>query len=122
MTRLNLRNLPELLEPAVYATNVSKLLQTDLKVSRRQLQRYTQKVFGKSPHQWLRGERMLRAKSLLIQERSVKVVAFQLGFKQISHFSREFKRSHGLSPTEFLARHDAAARSVAVSKNRRRQR
>jgi hypothetical protein len=32
----------------------------------------------------------------------VKTVAFRLGFKQVSHFSREFKLQYGVSPTDFL--------------------
>ena len=45
--------------------------------------------------------------------RPVKVVAFDLGFKQVSHFSREFKRYHGLSPKAFL---DHSAQKVASLK------
>jgi len=35
---------------------------------------------------------------------SVKRVAYEIGFKQLSHFSRNFKQRHGLPPTTFIAR------------------
>ena len=34
--------------------------------------------------------------------RSVKQVAFEYGFKQVSHFSREFKLCFGVPPLAFL--------------------
>jgi AraC-like DNA-binding protein len=37
---------------------------------------------------------------LLKELRSVKIVAAELGFKQVSHFSREFKRFHGSLATD----------------------
>jgi AraC-like DNA-binding protein len=39
---------------------------------------------------------------MLKRFQSVKTVAFRLGFKQVSHFSREFKLQYGVSPTDFL--------------------
>jgi AraC-like DNA-binding protein len=39
---------------------------------------------------------------MLKKNRSVKTVCFQLGFKRVSHFSREFKSHYGIPPTEFL--------------------
>jgi AraC-like DNA-binding protein len=39
---------------------------------------------------------------LLKKQRPVKIVALDLGFKQLSHFSREFKRRYGLSPTAYV--------------------
>lgn len=80
---------------------VSRLC-TELRVSRRQLQRYTKEIFGLSPQGWLDEERLNKARGMLKECRSVKTVAFDLGFKRISHFSREFKLRYGLSPTAFL--------------------
>lgn len=80
------------------ASQLSKALQ----VCPRQLHRYTRRLFGRSPQEWLDEERLNLATEMLKQSRSVKWVAFQLGFKQVSHFSREFKLRHRLSPTAFL--------------------
>ena len=81
-------------------------LAREINISRRQLQRYTQRFFGLSPQGWLNQQRLSIAGDLLKQFRSVKRVAFQLGFKQISHFSREFKAHYGLCPVSYLQWHD----------------
>jgi len=78
------------------------LLSREMGVSRRQLQRYTQKLFGLSPQDWLNEQRLLIAADLLKRHRCVKTVAFHLGFKQVSHFSREFKYHYGVCPASFL--------------------
>jgi AraC-like DNA-binding protein len=80
----------------------ANLLSKELNVSRRQLQRYTQALFGRSPQEWLHQQRMDLAGDLLREQRSAKAVAAHLGFKQLSHFSREFKLRYGLSPRAFL--------------------
>jgi len=72
-------------------------------LSRRQLERYSRKIFGCSPQKWLKGQRLLMAGKMLTRQPSVKTVAIDLGFKQVSHFSREFKRYFGVSPRAFLA-------------------
>ena len=74
-----------------------------LGVSRRQLYRYTMAAFGRGPQEWLYDLRLVAAGQMLVECRSVKRVAFGLGFKQISHFSREFKLFYGVPPTVFLA-------------------
>lgn len=81
-------------------------LAAHLGISRRQLTRYTQATFGRSPQDWLDAQRLNDARDCLREVRSVKEAAFQLGFKQSSHFSREFKLVHGLSPTAYLAAAD----------------
>jgi AraC-like DNA-binding protein len=74
-----------------------------LGVSRRQLQRYTRKLFGLSPQRWLKKQRLIAAGSMLMQHHSVKFVSLELGFKQPAHFCREFKMFYGLSPSRFMA-------------------
>lgn len=80
------------------APAISKKLQ----ISPRQLRRYAQASLGRSPQDWLNEQRLTRAGQMLKKVRMVKTVAFQLGFKQVSHFSREFKLQYGVSPTGFL--------------------
>lgn len=87
-------------------------LARELDISRRQLQRYTQQLFGLSPQEWLNQQRLTTAGVLLKQHRSVKLVAFNLGFKQVSHFSREFKSHYGLCPVSFLLWHDRNQRPL----------
>jgi len=73
-----------------------------LGISRRQLRRRAQLLFGMSLCAWLNEKRLSDARALLEKHRSVKVVAFELGFKQPSHFSRKFKTCYGVPPIEFL--------------------
>src|SRR4051794_37330948 len=81
----------------------AKRLAKICKVSPRHLQREFHRNVGCSPQHWLDGRRMLLAKAMLMQGEPVKQVAFELGFKQRSHFSRCFRRCHRVSPSRFLA-------------------
>jgi len=78
------------------------LLSKELNVSPRQLRRRTHANFQSSPQDWLNEQRLVQASKMLKKLRSVKIVAFELGFKQVSHFSREFKLRYGITPTAFL--------------------
>jgi AraC-like DNA-binding protein len=71
-------------------------------VSQRSLERFFKETKAVSPHQWLHLQRLLQAKSVLLESPSIKEAADALGYKQPSHFSREFKRHHGASPSGFL--------------------
>jgi len=71
-------------------------------VSIRQLQRYFAKEFNRSPQFWLNERRLCAAAELLLSGESVKKVAFDLGFKQPSHFCRQFKMRHQMTPSQFV--------------------
>jgi len=70
--------------------------------STRQLRRYSRQRFGCSTQTWLDEQRLQAAVDLLKQENSVKTVAGTLGFKQVSHFSRQFKARYGVPPSRYL--------------------
>ena len=72
-------------------------------VSLRQLERFIPTATGKTPQQWLNYLRQQKAFELIASGQSVKEVSFLLGYKQTSHFSREFKRYHGVAPSELPA-------------------
>jgi len=56
-----------------------------------------------SPYQYLMRLKMNRAADLLLNSRRlVKEVAEALGFADAYHFSRVFKKVHGLSPSQFV--------------------
>ena len=70
--------------------------------SMRQVDRYCHKIFEKSTKDWLSERRSLDAAELLMNCSSVKEAAFQLGYKQVSHFCRHFKNYYGVTPNEFI--------------------
>lgn len=57
-----------------------------------------------SPMRYLREVRLERARSLLLESGArVSDVALQVGFESPAHFTREFKRRYGISPSKTLA-------------------
>jgi two-component system response regulator YesN len=58
---------------------------------------------SKSPMRYLKDVRMQQAEEMLTgTSLTVKEVVSALGLNDRSHFSREFKALHGLTPTEFV--------------------
>ena len=68
-------------------------------VSLRTLQRHFSKNYQVKISEWLRAMRLRQAYSQLTSGLSVKEVAFDLGYKQLSHFSRDFKGYYGVTPS-----------------------
>lgn len=61
-----------------------------------------QKIYRMSPRKYLSDLKLQEAKVLLQQpEISLNEISNRLGYKNLSHFSRQFKRWTGLNPTEF---------------------
>ncbi|WP_259457897.1 AraC family transcriptional regulator [Salipaludibacillus neizhouensis] len=60
------------------------------------------KVFDMSPRQYVTFRKLNDSKSLLVQEKySIEQIAFMMGYHDSSHFSRQFKRWTGLSPSQY---------------------
>ena len=76
-------------------SEIAKLTQ----VSLRTLQRHFRSKYNITISEWLRSIRLREAYSRLKAGQTVKEVAYSLGFKQLSHFSREFKRMYGVPPS-----------------------
>ena len=72
-------------------------------ISLRTLQRQFQEALKRSPQHWLKEQRLLAAKDLLIQGIPIKAIASDLGFKHYSHFCRQFKELSKMTPSEFAA-------------------
>jgi transcriptional regulator GlxA family with amidase domain len=70
-------------------------------LSVRQLERDFRRYLGRPPQDWLNGRRIIAARQLLLSGQPVKVVALELGFKQSSHFCRQFKSFNHLTPSQF---------------------
>jgi len=71
-------------------------------VSRRQLNRYFHLRHGVVAHLWIERLRIDAALRLLQQGRLIKEIAFVLGYKNCTHFSRAFRRVQGICPTHFI--------------------
>src|SRR4051812_47968606 len=108
MARLDAPRPPGMVSPgggweglAVTSRYDAKQLARLCGVSPRQLQRNFKRQLARSPQDWLNEQRIIAAQQLLLSGQPVKVVAFQLGFKQSSHFCRQFKRQSNMTPSEY---------------------
>lgn len=72
-------------------------------VSPRQLQRIFLNKFSQSPKEWLDEQRIKAAQHMLRRGESIKSVAIELGYKQTSHFCRQFRQYKKLKPSQFVA-------------------
>lgn len=70
-------------------------------LSLRQLERIIKKHFGVTVSSWVRSHRMEKALAYLTAGEKVAYVAFQLCYKQASHFCHEFKKFYGFSPITY---------------------
>src|SRR5687767_13326473 len=73
-------------------------------VSLRTLQRHFSGRYGMTLGEWLRDLRISHAYSRIKAGEAIKAVSYDLGFKQPSHFSRVFKRVHGVAPSAIATR------------------
>jgi AraC-like DNA-binding protein len=61
---------------------------------------------GTTPMQYLKQVRIEQAKQWLLDDaRSIKQVARAVGYKSLSHFCHDFKKTTGRTPTEFRQLH-----------------
>ncbi|MBK9016865.1 MAG: helix-turn-helix domain-containing protein [Saprospiraceae bacterium] len=71
-----------------------------LSMSRSQLFRKMKALTDISPSDFIRNFRMAQAKLLLeTTQLAVKEVAWQVGFKEVPHFSKTFQETYGMSPS-----------------------
>jgi AraC family transcriptional regulator len=79
---------------------------TEMNLSRSQCSKLFSKVYGLSPRQYVSQQKLKLAKELLVTTHlPMTDIAEKLGFHSASHFSRQFRRWTGQSPSEFKPRH-----------------
>jgi len=71
------------------------------RVSVRQLQRDFKRTLDRTPQDWLNEQRVIAARAMLAAGVPVKRVAIELGFKQSSHFCRQFKAFSLMTPSQY---------------------
>lgn len=73
--------------------------------------RQFREVTGRSPYQYVKEQRMLRARDLLAQRGpGVADVARHVGYPSLSHFIKEFRNRFGCTPGEYVAAHGPRGR------------
>ena len=70
-------------------------------LSRFHFHRLFTKIYRCTPHQYLTGKRLDRAKDLLAENKPVNEVCNQVGFESIGSFSVLFKKEIGFAPTYY---------------------
>ncbi|WP_193251486.1 helix-turn-helix transcriptional regulator [Vibrio navarrensis] len=78
-------------------------LAQNMVMSVRSLQRKTQKYYGVSCSEYIKSIQFMIAQKQLEQGASVKQAAINAGFLCPNHFSRQFKRHFGFTPSQFRA-------------------
>jgi AraC-like DNA-binding protein len=63
--------------------------------------RIFQRVYGRTPRQYLRDLRIEKAKELLKKGHSISQVCFDVGYESLPTFSKVFKRGTGYSPKAY---------------------
>jgi signal transduction histidine kinase/ligand-binding sensor domain-containing protein/DNA-binding response OmpR family regulator len=77
-------------------------------VSRMQLYRKLHALTDMTVKEFIRHIRLKRATQLLVQNKlNISEVAYAVGFKDLSHFRKCFKREFGMSATEYVSRENA---------------
>ena len=71
--------------------------------SRSQLHRKLKALCDKSPNELIRDFRLTRAKELLEQKAgNVSEIAYQVGYSNLSYFTKSFKKAFGVIPSELV--------------------
>ncbi len=84
-------------------------------LSRAHFSREFRAAFGESPHSYLLTRRLERAAALLRNtDRSVADVCFSVGLQSVGSFTSSFKRTYGVTPTEYRASYPPAAAAAML--------
>src|SRR5260370_40487693 len=73
-------------------------------IGERELLRHFKERFRASPHAWISRQRLLTARAMLRQGKSVKAVAMEVGFANTGSLTRAFKRWFKITPSAFQQR------------------
>jgi AraC-like DNA-binding protein len=104
MSRLDaIRDWEDRVKKAGYHASV---LASQVPIGEHQLRRQIKRLTGLPTQHWIDRLRVRDACRLLLAGEPAKDIAFQLGFKQVSHFCVFFKREKGVSPSAWRSSPD----------------
>src|SRR5436190_302569 len=84
-------------------------------VSQTHLTREFRRAFGETPHQYLLTRRLERAAALLRStDHPVIDICMEVGLSSVGSFTTSFKRSYGMTPTEYRAAFPPAALMASI--------
>jgi AraC-like DNA-binding protein len=83
-------------------------------VSLRTLERHFKSQYGTTLMAWMQELKLSQAYERVKAGESVKAVAYSLGFKQLSHFSRAFKTAYGVPPRFIAAQFQTPLRRLLM--------
>ncbi len=94
----------QILETLPHKITVAELANNH-NMSIRKLQQLFVQVFGKNISEFALSEKMNKAKDLLnTKQYSVSEIGYFLGYSNLSHFSKAFKKQFGINPKQYLSR------------------
>lgn len=73
-------------------------------IGMRQLQRIFRRERGVSPKKYLESQRLEEARGRLLRGEGLKVIAEELGYCDVPHLSRAFRRFYGIGPADYRRR------------------
>lgn len=93
----------ELMDQAIFSQSLSESdIASQIGLSTSQFTRLFTAQFNLTPKKYMDQQRLTLAKRMLrSSEMSVKQLAFNMGFKQLSHFSNWFSKHQGVSPRKY---------------------
>jgi AraC-like DNA-binding protein len=84
-------------------------------LSRAHFSREFKRTFGESPHVYLLTRRLERAAALLrTTDRSVASICFAVGLQSVGSFTTSFRRTYGMSPSDYRASFPPAAQLARI--------
>lgn len=98
-----IRRIRELIEAHYDRAPSLDRLAMEVQLSPFHLQRIFKAALGLSPHAYLIGYRLKKAKALLDDRESAASAAVAAGFSDQSHFIRHFKSAYGFTPGQYVA-------------------
>ncbi len=106
-TKATITKALKLIENGALDRDTLEGLATSCGMGERHLRRLFTQHLGKSPNAIAQEMRITRAKSLLLKTKtSIEAIADQSGFGSLRRFNSAFKKTTGLSPTQFRMQKD----------------